>query len=119
MSEVSVSQVPYPHPPRGEHHFDISSVKSKPAKPAAKRTGNGAAQPSSSNPQSIPELPTDHVHVQEFKVVWSHKKKFHTVPVERARPEVTSWFNVIHTTGVVHAQLQLSFYVSMSAICLI
>ena len=50
------------------------------------RAGNRAAQPtSSSNPQPIPELPTE--HVQEFKVVWSHKKKFHTVPVERARPQ--------------------------------
>ena len=30
----------------------------------------------------VAELPTE--HVQEFKVVWSRKKQFHTVPVERA-----------------------------------
>ena len=57
-------------------------IKSKPAKPAPKRAGNHAACASSSNPQPIPELRTE--HVQEFKVVWSRKKKFHTVPVERA-----------------------------------
>ena len=61
-------------------------VKSNPTKPAAKRAGNRAAQlTSSSNPQPIPELPTE--HVQEFKAVWSCKKKFHTVPVERARTQ--------------------------------
>ena len=61
-------------------------VKSLPAKPAAKRVGNRAAQPtSSSKTQPIPELPTE--HVQEFKVAWSRKKKFHTVPVERARAQ--------------------------------
>ena len=61
-------------------------VKSKPAKPATKRAGNRAAQPiSSSNPQPKPELPTE--HVQEFKAVWSLKKKFRTVPVERARTQ--------------------------------
>ena len=44
----------------------------------SKKAGNRAAQPtSSSNPQPIPELPTE--HVQGFKVVWSRK-----VPVERA-----------------------------------
>ena len=97
--------------PRGwERHPDFSSAKSKPAKPAAKRAGNQAAQPTSSpNPQPIPELPTE--HVQEFKVVWSRKKKFHTVCGKDTHTDVpsrrvTSWFNVIHTSAVVHAQLQ-------------
>ena len=58
-------------------------VKSKPSKPAF-GAGKRAAQStcaSSSNPQPIPEMPTE--HVQEFKVVGTRKKKFHTVPVER------------------------------------
>ena len=60
--------------------------KSQPAKPATKGAGNRAAQPtSSSNPQPIPKLPTE--HVQEFKVVRSHEKKFHTVPMARARTQ--------------------------------
>ena len=92
LQDIAKANLPYPPPPplqspplRGwGRHFDISSVKSEPATPAAKRAGNRAAQPtSSSNPQPLPELPTE--HVQEFKVVWSCKKKFHTVPVERAR----------------------------------
>ena len=61
------------------------SVKSKPAKPAAKSVGKQAAQSalaSFSNPQPVLELPTE--HVLEFKVVWTRKKKFRTVPVERA-----------------------------------
>ena len=64
-------------------------VKSKAAKPAAKRAGKQAAyftSASSSNPQPAPELPTE--NVQEFNVVWTGKKKFHTVPVER---ECAQW----------------------------
>ena len=60
-------------------------IKSKAAKPAPKRAGKRAAQStcaSSSNPQPIPEMPTE--HVQEFKLVWTCTKKFQTVPVERA-----------------------------------
>ena len=57
----------------------------------SKRAGNRAAQPNpSSNPQPAPEFPIE--HVQEFKVVWSRKKKFHTVPVERARAHVSMRF---------------------------
>ena len=62
-------------------------VKSKPAKPASKRARNHpeqSASASSSDPQPVPELPTG--HVQEFKVGWTCKK-FHTVPVERARTQ--------------------------------
>ena len=60
-------------------------TKCVPAKPAAKRAAKQAAQFSSalsSNPRSVPELPTE--YVEEFKVVWSSKKKFHTLHVERA-----------------------------------
>ena len=81
----STDNCPSPYQQLHLHQLKVP-VKAKPAKPAAKRPGNRAAHPtSSSNPQPIPELPTE--HVQEFKVVWECKKKFHTVPVERARAQ--------------------------------
>ena len=49
-------------------------------------TGLESASASSScNSQRVPELPTE--HVQEFKVVWTRRQKFHTVPVEGARAQ--------------------------------
>ena len=60
-------------------------VKSKPAKPVAKRAGKWDAQSasaSSSNSQPVLEMPNE--HVQEFEVTWAREKKFHTVPAKRA-----------------------------------
>ena len=83
-------------------------VKSKAAKPAAKRAGKQAAQSgsaSSSNPEPVPAMPNE--RVQEFKVVCIRKKKFHSACGKGTRTAVTSCFNVIDTTGVLHALLQL------------
>ena len=52
-------------------------VKSKPAKPAPKRAGKRPAQSicaSSSNPQPVPEMPTE--HVQEFRWFGLVKRSF-------------------------------------------
>ena len=65
----------------------------------SKRAGNRAQQPtSSSNPQPIPELPTE--HVQEFKFVWSRKQKCHTVPVERAHTQKSHYVPMQFTLPV-------------------
>ena len=53
-------------------------VKSQPPKPATKRAGPSCTA------YLVIQLTE---HVQEFKVVRSRKKKFHTVPVERAHTQ--------------------------------